>query len=83
MEHDPLLKIDEIRRRLGAPRVNISVLWVVVTQLASDLQWALAQIDGLRAMIREGSEAEPTYYVAPVGGSDSSAQLTSKEDTLW
>lgn len=75
MKHDdPLAKLDEVRRRLGAPRVNISVLWVVVTQLASDLTWALSELDSLKRYVRTIQDSldgpDPTYYVAPVGGSD-------------
>lgn len=89
MKHrqDPLTAIEDVRRRLGAPRVNISVLWVVVTQLASDLQWALAQLDAQRNEIRalesivdRVNGPEPTYYVAPVGGSDSAEPSSETED---
>lgn len=52
MKHeDPLLKIDEVRRRLGAPRVNISVLWTVVVQLASDMRWLQSEVDAQRLTI--------------------------------
>lgn len=97
MKHDPnyepLTAIEEVRRMLGAPRVNISVLWTVVTRLASDLRWALAELDTLRALVRDLREGrvpidplddpEPTYYVAPVGGSDSAEPRSKTEDTLW
>jgi len=80
---DPLHKIEEVRKRLGAPRVNVSVLWTVVVQLAADLTWALAQIDTLRDEVRvlrrALDEPEPTYYVAPVGGSDSVAACDEEE----
>lgn len=85
MKHrtDPLTTIDDVRRRLGAPRVNITVLWAVVTQLASDNRWLQAELDTIRADLRYLRESvngpEETYYVAPVGGSDS-AEPSSKPE---
>jgi len=76
--YEPLAAIEETRKMLGAPRVNMSVLWTVVTRLASDLRWALAQIDALRdqqrdlrANITRLNGASWLTEIDPVGGSDS------------
>lgn len=78
---------------LGAPRVNISVLWTVVTRLASDLRWALMQIDTLRGQLRDVREGRATPiadgldqrpWERPVGGSDSAAPSSETEGYgLW
>lgn len=83
-DYDPLSAIDEVRRRLGAPRVNISVLWTVVTQLASDLQYALAQLESQRQTLRAYQDRliglQGTDVVGGVGGSDSAAPSS---ETRW
>jgi len=87
VKHDPLTAIEDVRKRLGAPRVNISVLWTVVVQLAADLRWMQAQLDTQNDLVRAMREQlygqEPTYYVAPVGGSDLHGAVDPSQPTLF
>lgn len=80
---DPLTAIEDVRRRLGAPRVNISVLWVVVTQLASDLQFVIAELDSAKATVRYLQDLviglEMKADNDPVGGSDSAEPSSETE----
>lgn len=78
---DPLVAIEDVRKRLGAPRVNISVLWTVVVQLAADLTYAMAQIDGLRHQLQ--TERNLRTGIDPVGGSDYAAPSSDDQESLW
>jgi len=84
---DPLVTIEDVRKRLGAPRINISVLWTVVVQLAADIRWLQAQLDTqndlVKAMRDQLYGQEPTYYAAPVGGSDPGSAVDPSQPTLF
>lgn len=81
--YEPLEAIEEVRRLLGAPRVNISVLWTVVTQLAADLRYAISIVHSQRHQIRDLRELVDGLHQStkddPVGGSDSAAPSSETE----
>lgn len=84
-EH-PLTKIHEVQRMLGKPRVDMTVLWTVVTQLASDVMYLLAREADLtsenrelRTYLKHLNGPDWPLKVAPVGGSDSAEPSSETE----